>query len=902
MRELPSGTVTFVFTDVEGSTNLLRSLGRERFAETLRLHHKLLREAWAAHGGYEVDTAGDGFLVAFGHASTALDAAAQAQCALAAAPWPSEDAVRIRIGVHTGEAALEDGRYIGVSVHRAARICAVGHGGQIVVSQSAVDLCRDERPGITLRALGLHRLKDFPEPQPLYQLEAPGLEQVFPPLRSLSNTNLPRPAFPLLGREHELARVRELMLEEERRLVTVTGAGGTGKTRFALEVALGVLDDFPDGVLFVPLAAVADSARVPAAVVDSLRLREQPGRSLVDTLREHLVGKRILLLVDNVEHVIDASPLFADLLDAAPRLAVLATSREPLRLAVECEFPLDPLDDGAAAELFITRARDSVPDFDGDVNRGAVVEICRRVDGLPLALELAAARVKLLGVDGLLAALERRLDVLRGLRRDAPARQRTLRATIEWSYDLLDADEQRVLSELAVFVEGCTLDAAAVVCRTDIDVVGSLLDKGLVRRREADGELRFWLLQTIREFALELLEAEGAPVRDRHLVFYAGLAERAAPELWRADQLPWLRRLDREHDNFHAALRYALLEGGDVEAGARLAAALQDYWDVRGNYREGELWLTEALRRRDELSPYAAASAMTGAAVMVARQGKTAMVVPLLTEASEIFRALGRPAEETRAIGMVAPWLAGGPDPEARERGADAAARAQAAAEEADDDVARFLAYSAAAEVAAFVDPREARPLLEHAREMCGRTGDRRNEAITLTNLAEATAGDDPAFAESCLEASASIAREVDDPRSLAGSLATLAGLRLDGRRGDALPPLREAVRLARDHGIAAAANDCLLPCVALVAVEAGDAAAAAQLLAAFEQIASVPTYTPPSRTTNEIIARIQALLANSADEGELETARASGGALTPDAALEVAAAALDILVHTRTA
>ena len=891
--ELPAGTVTFLFTDIERSTELLRSLGRERYAVTLRLHHELLRRAWAGHGGYEVDTAGDGFLVAFAQASAALAAATEAQRLLREAEWP-HDAVHVRMGIHSGEASLEDGRYVGLSVHRAARICAAGHGDQVVVSQSALDLC-DELPDGGVRELGVHRLKDLPEPQLLYQLDIPGSPSEFPPLRSLNNTNLPPPSHPLLGRQAELAQARSLILEDQRRLVTVTGAGGTGKTRFALEVALDLVGEFPDGVFFVPLTPVLEPDGVVAAIVAALRVREQPGREQLAVLQEYLADRRLLLLVDNVEHVIAAAPLLGDLLTGAARLVMLATSREPLRIAPECELPLDPLTEEAAAELFAARVRDSLPDFDAAPKAAQISEICRRVDCLPLALELAAARVKLLGIDELMTALDRRLEALRGSRRDVPARQQTLRATIEWSFGLLSEEERRVCTELAVFADGATLDAAVAVCVTDIDVLASLLDKSLVRRRQTADEPRVLLLQTIREFGEERLGADGRldAARDRHLAYYSALAVEAAPELWRRDQVLWLQRLDRERDNIRVALAHGLLGSGDVEQGACLAAALQDYWDIRGHYEDGTNWLTTALGRKDELLPLTTARVATGAAVILGRTLETANVVDLLTEAAETSRRLGALGNEVRARGLLATWLAGRVEPDLRARAQTEAVRTREAAAQAGDEVARYEATADSALVALFVDPVQARALSLEALQMCEERGDRRNASIILANLGgEAADTGDSEAAEDYFARAAVIAREFADVMVLVTSLSALAMLALlDDRVEAALPSLREAVRLARHHGYP---DPACLACTALVVAEAGDGERAAMLVGAFDRLMSLRTFSGQGPAADEVVSRARAAAAAALDEDALKAADAAGKQLSLSAALDLAGRALE--------
>jgi len=442
-RELPSGTVTFLFTDVEGSTKLLHELGAERYAGTLAEHRRVLRGAFAAHGGVEVDTQGDAFFVAFATARAALAAAEQAQAQLA---------VPVRMGIHTGTPLLGEEGYVGVDVHRAARIAAAGHGGQVLVSASTASLI--DRG---LRDLGEHRLKDLSAPERIYQAG----EEEFPPLKTLYRTNLPMAAYPLIGREPELAEVLSL-LRDGTRLVTVTGPGGTGKTRFALQAAAELADEFADGVFWVPLQALTDANLVLPAVAQALDARGD----LETFLRE----RHTLLLLDNFEHVLDAAREVAELVTTCPRLRLLVTSRAPLRIAGEHDLPLDPLPDGDANALFVERALAAGRRVEADET---VVALCRRLDNLPLALELAAARTKHLDPAALLDRLDRTLPVLTGGRRDAPERQRTLRATIEWSYDLLDQEASRLFARLSVFAGTFSLESAEEVCDADLDALAA---------------------------------------------------------------------------------------------------------------------------------------------------------------------------------------------------------------------------------------------------------------------------------------------------------------------------------------------------------------------------------------------------------------------------------------------
>ena len=571
---LPSGTVTFLFTDVERSTQLLEEFGPERYAEELAAHRRVLRSAFAAHGGAEVDTQGDAFFVAFPTARGALDAAAQAQAGLEDGP------VRVRLGLHTGTPLLTPEGYVGWDVHRAARIAAAGHGGQILVSESTAALL----DGAPLRDLGPHRFKDLAAAERVYQLGG----DHFPPLNSLFRTNLPVPSTPFLGRERELAEVVSLAREDGVRLVTVTGAGGIGKTRLALQAAAELAEEHPAGLFWVPLAALRDPELVLAVVAQAL--------GTTDELASHIGDRRMLILVDNLEHLLDAAPALGALLSSCPRLLLLVTSRERLAIAGEHEYPLSPLTDAEGQHLFDERARALDPGFRPTP---AVAELCRRLDNLPLALELAAARTKLFSPEQLVERLSQRLDLLRG-GRDADPRQQTLRATIEWSHDLLDPAERQLFARLAVFVGGCTLEAAETVSDADPDRLASLLDKSLLRRRVgAAGEGRFWMLETIREYALERLQEseEADDLCQTHAAFFFHLGATAGAALDSRDQGAWLNRLSAEIENLRAALQWSL--ANDVSEGLRFAGELFPFWSIRGHGLELARWFDAAFERAE---------------------------------------------------------------------------------------------------------------------------------------------------------------------------------------------------------------------------------------------------------------------------------------------------------------
>jgi predicted ATPase len=534
--------VTFLFTDVEGSTRLLEELGEAAYARALSEHRRLVRAACARHGGVEVDTQGDAFFIAFPTAPGALAAASDLQEKLVGGR------LQLRAGLHTGTPVITDEGYVGVDIHRAARIAAAGNGGQILVSASTAALV--ERP---LTDLGEHRLKDLAAAERIFQLG----EREFPPLKSLHRTNLPVPATPFLGREDELTAIVALLDESTKRLVTLTGPGGTGKTRLAIQAAAEASDGFPDGIFWVPLASLRDPGLVPGAVGAAAGIREQAGRDAEEALGD-LAGRKAMLVLDNAEHLLpDIAPTISRLRDLDGP-TILVTSRERLRLQGEHAWPVPPLTPRDGVELFVTRASAVDPAFRaGDT----VDELCARLDELPLAIELAAARTGVFSVDQLLERIGHRLDMLKGVR-DAHPRQRTLRATIEWSYDLLDADEQRALAALSIFVGGWTLGAAEDVCYAGPDVLESLIDKSLLRRRDASAGERYWMLETIREFAAERLESSDdmQTVRHRHRRWAAVLAD----ELWAA------RRDERQADAF---IRFGEEKGNLRAAGDDAVAA-----------------------------------------------------------------------------------------------------------------------------------------------------------------------------------------------------------------------------------------------------------------------------------------------------------------------------------------
>src|SRR5262245_39404135 len=575
MAELPTGTVTFLFTDIEGSTRLLEKLGDE-YTTALAEHRRLLRDAFAEREGVEVDTQGDAFFVAFARATDAVAAAADGQRALAVTP------IRVRMGIHTGEPLMTPEGYAGMDVHRAARSAPAGHRGQVLLSHTARELVEDDLSSeLSLIDLGEHALKDLTRPQRIFQLHAEGLERDFPPLSTLDNrpTNLPPQATPLIGRERELAEVEAMLGRPEVRVLTLTGPGGAGKTRIALHAAADLLDEFRHGAFFVDLALVRDPTLVASTIAQTLSVKEGAGRSVTDALGEFLKGRQVLLVLDNFEHVVEAGPEVVELVLRAPSVKALVASRSPLRVSAEREYPVPELADADAAALFMERAQAIQPAFQNG-NGAVIAEICRRLDRLPLAIELAAARIKLLPPAALLERLDQRLRVLTGGGRDLPDRQRTLRDTIAWSYELLDESDRRAFRRFAVFVGGCSLEAAGEVCDADLDVLASLVEKSLVRQELG----RLTMLATIREFALELLEQsrDADQTRERHARHFLREADRHGGGLKLLDQreetFTWW---DDDVENVLAAIAWAR-ETGAQELEFQLLLASSGSMELRG--------------------------------------------------------------------------------------------------------------------------------------------------------------------------------------------------------------------------------------------------------------------------------------------------------------------------------
>lgn len=664
MQNPPSGTVTFLFTDIEGSTRRWDQ-HREEMSSALSQHDAILRSCIEQHGGYVFKTVGDAFCAAFPTPLSAIEAAHALQTRLAA-ELPD---MKVRAALHTGMSEEREGDYFGPTLNRVARLLSAGHGGQTLLSGSTYDLVRDYLPtGISLLDMGEHHLKDLFRPEHVFQVVAPDLPSEFPPLKTLDNrpNNLPVQPTPLIGREKQVGDVAGLLSKADVRLVTLTGPGGTGKTRLALQVSADMLDRFPDGVWFVELAALVEAKLVMSTVAQLVGVKETGGTAILDTLKEHLKDKHLLLVLDNFEQVANAAKDVSQLLSAGTGVKVLVTSRIPLRIKGEREYVVPPLSlpdprhlpalekltQYEAVRLFIERATSVKADFEvTNDNAPAVAEICVRLDGLPLAIELAAARIRLFPPQALLSRLSSRLKLLTGGARDASARQQTLRGAIDWSYDLLSDGEQQLFRRLAVFQGGRTFEAIEAVCNAEgdlqidmLDGVESLVSKSLLKQEEgAGGEPRFIMLETIQEYAAEKLDecGEAEELRRRHANYFLGLAEEAEPQLVGPQQPKWLSRLDDVLDNLRAALQYLQNKGSNEEL-LRLAGSLWYFWWLKGYLDEGREQLSRAMATGPDRPPNAQlAKVLTGAAVLAFDQADYQTSLSLLERSVAMYRQLG---------------------------------------------------------------------------------------------------------------------------------------------------------------------------------------------------------------------------------------------------------------------
>jgi predicted ATPase/class 3 adenylate cyclase/Tfp pilus assembly protein PilF len=622
MNPKPTGTITFLFTDIEGSTRRWDAFP-EAMREALARHDHLLRTAITNANGYVFKTVGDAFCAAFQSPESAVDAVWAAQKAIAATSWDAVDGIRVRMALHTGTAQERDGDYFGPVLNRVARLLSLAYGGQVLLSSGTTALLQGKLPPrLELQDRGRHRLKDLAHPEHVYQLCLPDLLNTFPPLKSLDArpNNLPAQPTSFVGREQDIEALSALIRRDGVRLITITGPGGIGKTRLSLQAAANVSDEFPDGLFFVPLAAVESPTLVLPEIAQTLGVPERPGHPLVKTLYRYLEDKHLLLILDNLEQVVDIAPTLTELLQVAPRVKILTSSRIVLQLYGEYEYPLSPLNlpehsvvqevqtllSFETIRLFSERAQAVRPAFTlTEANAAAVVEICRQLDGLPLAIELAAARIKLFTPQALLDRLASALNMSGGAR-NLPTRQQTLRGAIEWSYNLLSPADQRLFAILSIFAGSFTAEAVASICdrigESTIDPwegILSLVNQSLIRQQETDAEPRFTMLLTIRAFASDCLKASGITeqLHEVHTAYYLSLVE-GSGKLWQTSQQHHgLNLIEADYDNIRSALRWSV-EQGRFDLGLRLTHPLPPFWEIRGHMSDGRKWLGEVMSLR----------------------------------------------------------------------------------------------------------------------------------------------------------------------------------------------------------------------------------------------------------------------------------------------------------------
>ncbi len=822
MERLPTGNVTFLFTDLEDSTRLWELHG-QAMRDALLRHDAIMQEAIEAHGGTLVKHTGDGVCAVFPEAREAAAACLAAQRALLAAS-DGEVALRSRMAIYTGVAELQGSDYRGPVLNRAARLMAAAHGGQVLMSQSARAAVGGGLPeGAYARDLGLRRLRDVPETERVFQLVADGLRSEFPPLRTLDIRKLavPSPPGELIGRARELAAVAHLFRHGRARLVTLTGPGGIGKSRLSIEIARKLVDDYTDGAIFVALASVASADAVPHAIAQALEVRESAGEAPSQAICAALRDRNLLLVLDNFEQVVDAAPLVGTLLEAAPRLHVLATSRERLHLSCEREHALAPMSEDDAIALFVARAQAIKPGLRLQAgNARAVAEICRRVDGLPLAIELAAARVRILSLPRIRAELDASLRFLVGGARDLPERHRTLRATIDWSFRLLDAHEQALFRRFSIFADGATLDAVEAACRGSRDTtltLESLVAKSLVRTDDGD-DPRFSMLETIREFAREALKASGEAeaVAEAHAEHFAHIADELHAHRKDPGEIAWIRRLERDHENLRSALAWTAATG-NAARGTRMCKSLFAFWTTRGHLAEGRRWCARMLELPTaDAAGFDRVATMHALAVLAARQGDYEAARPLFERSAAALREGGRLEPAANALNNLGNVLLHTGDLAGSRRAYE---ESLAIKRELGAPVGMTLSNLANV-LNDDGDPAGARALLEEALRQCRAHDDLRGAANAQSSLAGVLLlmGDREAARASC-----------DD------ALAIFRGLEAKGQLAEVLAARGD---VALEDGDLALARQCYVEALA-IAVEIGERRAASFALESFAKLAS---------------------------------------------------------------
>jgi len=892
-------------------------------------HDLILQEAIDAAGGVVFRRMGDAFCAAFTLASQALDAVLTMQRALHLERWdPHIAPIKVRMALHTGPGEVRDGDYVGPHLNRIARLLTVGYGGQVLLTGATYPLVFDTLPdGVGLRDLGEHKLKDLQRPEHIYQLVVDDLPSDFPPIKTPDTrpNNLPVQPTDFIGRKKEVELAQEMLARPQVHLVTFTGPGGTGKTRLSIQVGEKMLDHFRDGVFFVPLSALTDPALVPGAIAKTLGLMGDGGRPIIESLNNYLGQKTLLLILDNFEQVISAGQVVSELLSGAPRLKVLVTSREVLHIYGEKEFPVPPLQlpdprhppplenltGYESIHLFVERATDAKPGFGlTNENAPAIAEICVRLDGLPLAIELAAARVKLLTPQAILSRLESRLKVLTGGARDLPARQQTLRGTIDWSYDLLSPDERTLFRRIAVFMGGCTFEAAEAIATGyslpahtgstpdepapfDIDIfdgVASLSDKSLLRQVEGiHDESRLMMLETIREYALERLEERGeiSTMRRAHAYYFLQVAEECAPLIQTPRQKEVLERLEIEHDNMRAALRWSLSDDGDKEVGLSIASALYRFWQTRGHLREGRRWM-EALLPFVPGRSRVRARGLQAAGYIVFLIGDRPTGQALLEESAGISRELGDKMGLAYANYLLGVTMAFGGDPEGRAVNAEAVELFRELGEEGKPGLVLGLMGSW---MLSFVrgDYPAARSTFEEYRALSREIGDPHGMAQSANYLGDLARieGDYPR-AGSFYEESLSLFQKQGEKSEVPAVLHNLGYVALaegDYPRAEAL--LKESLALHQEIGNKQGISECLTGFGALAAAQ-GDPPMAARLFGASEALRSaIGAYMWPAEQI-EWDRHVESARAQ-LEEAEWDRAWQEGLAMSQEAALAYA-------------
>ena len=910
-------SLTFLFTDIEGSTNLW-----ERFPDGMRpalaRHDALMRRAIEAHGGRIFKTVGDAFYAVFPSAANGLSAALEAQRALHREAWENIPGLRVRIAVNTGPAEERDGDYFGPALNRLARLLTAAHGGQLLLSLSTKNALDTVPENTELRDMGERRLKDLSRPERIFQVVAPDLPSDFPPLNTLEAVpnNLPTALSSFIGREREIAEAKRLLATTH--LLTLTGAGGCGKTRLSLQVAADLLDTFAGGVWFVEFAALSDPATVPSALATAMGIREDPSKPILTSIAESVRNKTALLILDNCEHLVAACAEATDtLLRACPNLRIMASSREALGIIGETVWRVPSLPETEAIRLFCDRAVAVAPAFAlTEQNTASVIQVCQRLDGIPLAIELAAARVNVLHVDQIAIRLNDRFRLLTGGSRTALPRQRTLRAAIDWSYDLLSEAERQLLRRISVFAGGFSLESAEVVCsdgsNDTLDLLSRLVEKSLVMVEKSEYEARYSLLDMVRQYSRERImeSGEAESISTRHRDYFLSLAEKAVPELVGSNQVQWFDRLDSEHENFRTALTWCQSDPAGIELNLRLAAALSRFWFVRGYFEEGRMWLKDAMARAGTSKRTSDwAKALRGAGTLALTQGDNISARSFYEESLSIFRELGdRGAVAATLHNLANTAQAEGNFAQAQLYGEEAlekfrqlgSARGIAISlsnvagtlhQQGQNDRARPMLEESLAifrelnlkdgiahnldilglVASSYGDYASARSMHEESLAILRRLGDKRKIAGVLLNLGHAALGQsDLATAEMVFQESLKIAAELGERRSSSLAFHNLGLVAL--ARGDyhsAREHLRDGLRLRAEMGdrIGIAYS---VEAVAALAIQHGDMKEAALLLGNAEKLretVGVPLETAERASHQGLIESIQKAI--SAEEFE---------------------------------